>query len=285
MTPRYPRLVMPHSRLIDRARALRRRSTATERTVWRWLRNHSFFGFKFRRQHPIGNYIADFYCADLRLVIEVDGGMHDIPAKQAYDIDRSCELSKLGITVIRIRNDDVRRNAVAAGDAVMGAIVRLICERSGRGEREVLSELYGPSPSPLSPQAGRGDWRGWSVPLITMTSMLTTNRAAPGGAMRRAAHVRPRRTESAQGLARLRGPLHLLRSTARATRAARARGSARSREAAGRVGLSHALGGTTPALHVQPRGGRRGMWEKMPLLLQPRPDDASDDQWNRIQKH
>ena len=137
---------MPHSRLTPRARVLRKNSTPAERTVWRWLRNHTFFGFKFRRQHPIANYIVDFYCVELKLAIEVDGGVHDVPSRQAYDIDRSCELSKLGITVIRVRNEHVRNDPVAAGDAVMGAIVRVIGERSGRSEGDVLRELYDPSP-------------------------------------------------------------------------------------------------------------------------------------------
>jgi very-short-patch-repair endonuclease len=131
--------------LRDRAKALRRNATSEERTVWRWLRDRRLCGLKFRRQHAILNYIADFYCAELKLVIEIDGSGHEQVGQDLYDIRRSCDLSTRGVTVIRITNDTVRKRPNDAGDAVIAAIERL------RSENQ-------PSPGlrPPSPASGRG---------------------------------------------------------------------------------------------------------------------------------
>ena len=60
-----------------RARSLRRNMTETEKRVWKILRSHGMNGYKFRRQVPIGRYIADFVCHEARLIVEIDGGQHD----------------------------------------------------------------------------------------------------------------------------------------------------------------------------------------------------------------
>jgi len=64
----------------QRARNLRRKDTLPERIVWRWLRDRRFGGWKFRRQYPIGPFIADVYCDPLRLIIEIDGAGHQFKA-------------------------------------------------------------------------------------------------------------------------------------------------------------------------------------------------------------
>jgi very-short-patch-repair endonuclease len=120
--------------------------TPAERTVWNWMRNRAFLGLKFRRQHPVANYILDFYCAEMKLSVEVDGGVHSTFANAIYDDERSCELSKLGITVVRLRNEDIVDQPRACWDFVVGAVVRIICEATGRTERDVLRDLHGPSP-------------------------------------------------------------------------------------------------------------------------------------------
>jgi very-short-patch-repair endonuclease len=118
------------------------------------------FGLKFRRQHPVGNYILDFYCAELKLCIEVDGGVHELFATAMHDVERSGELSKLGIHVVRVRNEDVFRQPTATWDFLVGAVVRVLCERTGRSEMEVLRELHTQG-SPLSPpQWGEGEGEG-----------------------------------------------------------------------------------------------------------------------------
>ena len=124
------------------ARALRQRSTSAERIVWHWLRNRAMFGLKFRRQHPVGPYVLDFYCTELKLCIEVDGGVHELFAQGMHDMERSCELSKLGIHVARMWNEEVFQQPLAAWQFILAEVVKVLCERSGREEMEVLRELY-----------------------------------------------------------------------------------------------------------------------------------------------
>jgi very-short-patch-repair endonuclease len=83
----------------QRARELRKSSTPTEQKLWQALRNCNLGVYKFRRQHPIGPYIADFFCAEVRLVVEVDGGGH--LDQIAYDQDRADWLEGQGYHVIR----------------------------------------------------------------------------------------------------------------------------------------------------------------------------------------
>lgn len=109
---------------VARARDLRKSMTSAEQTVWHWLRNR-YGGFKFRRQHPMAGYILDFYCAELRLCIEVDGGVHNEWPQAIYDTERSGELSKLGVTVLRLRNEDVRGQPDACWDAIVRMIERM----------------------------------------------------------------------------------------------------------------------------------------------------------------
>ena len=89
---------------------LRRDMTPAEKELWWKLRNSNLFGAKFRRQHPIACFIADFYCHELKLVIEVDGGIHNNPENHEYDIGRTAELEKYGIAVIRFTNEQVLFN-------------------------------------------------------------------------------------------------------------------------------------------------------------------------------
>ena len=97
-------------RSIDRRRALRQRSADAEALLWKHLRDRRFEGFKFRRQHPCGPYILDFYCAQSRLAIELDGGQHYELSAQAYDARRTALLNREGITVVRFPTDLVFRD-------------------------------------------------------------------------------------------------------------------------------------------------------------------------------
>jgi very-short-patch-repair endonuclease len=90
-----------------RRRALRQKATAAEAFLWRRLRARALLGFKFRRQHPLGGYILDLFCARRRLAIELDGGQHFEAAKMAYDQRRTEYLRSRGITVLRFTNDQV----------------------------------------------------------------------------------------------------------------------------------------------------------------------------------
>ena len=71
------------------------------------IRNRRLHGLKFRRQHPLHYYIADFYCHEKRLIIEVDGGIHHEANIKEHDENRTAELDRLGITVIRFTNDQI----------------------------------------------------------------------------------------------------------------------------------------------------------------------------------
>jgi very-short-patch-repair endonuclease len=97
-------------KLFEYARDLRRNDTSAEDLLWRNLRNKKLNGLKFRRQHPLDKFIADFYCHEKKLVIEVDGSVHDSQEAKEYDEGRTYELKELGITIIRFRNEEVLEN-------------------------------------------------------------------------------------------------------------------------------------------------------------------------------
>jgi very-short-patch-repair endonuclease len=126
-----------------RARALRRPLSPPEARLWAQVRAHRLQGFKFRRQHPIGPYIVDFYCPAARLAVEIDGATHDHPARAAHDRRRTTWLAAQGVRVIRIAAVDVRDEL----DAVLRFIVSVVKERVG----EVTPPpRFARSPSPPS---------------------------------------------------------------------------------------------------------------------------------------
>ena len=94
---------------VSRARQLRRKQTWAEKALWRLLRDRRFSGYKFRRQHPLGDYYLDFYCAEARLVLETDGFGHGHPNQQKHDAQRDEFLRSHGILVKRIWNWQLRR--------------------------------------------------------------------------------------------------------------------------------------------------------------------------------
>ena len=98
------------------ARSFRRRQTAAEAVLWQHLRSGRLNGLHFRRQQPIGPYIVDFFCADSKLVVEVDGPIHASQAE--YDQDRDAYLTAHGLRVLRFANDDI----VHALDYVLSVI-------------------------------------------------------------------------------------------------------------------------------------------------------------------
>src|SRR3989441_5779171 len=91
------------------ARQLRRAASPAERYAWSLLRNRGILGLKFRRQHVLHGFIVDFYCASERIVIEVDGNVHDPERRQVYDRARDEFLEAAGNRVIRVSNKDVSR--------------------------------------------------------------------------------------------------------------------------------------------------------------------------------
>lgn len=94
-------------RIFKNAKELRRNQTPAEELLWKILRSHKLDGLKFRRQHPVSYFIADFYCHELKLIIELDGDIHELEEGKAYDIKREGKLRALGLTVIRFKNEQV----------------------------------------------------------------------------------------------------------------------------------------------------------------------------------
>lgn len=96
------------SAIKQRAKDLRHAPTPAENILWQHLRGRKLCGCKFRRQHPLGRFILDFYCIEQRLVIEVDGPIHDHQVE--YDLERTHILEALGCRVLRFKNEDVELN-------------------------------------------------------------------------------------------------------------------------------------------------------------------------------
>jgi very-short-patch-repair endonuclease len=84
--------------------------TASETIMWNELRRKKIKGLRFRRQHPIKNFIVDFYCHEKRLVIEIDGGIHNHIEIRERDEGRTMELEILGLKVVRFTNEEVQNN-------------------------------------------------------------------------------------------------------------------------------------------------------------------------------
>lgn len=91
----------------EHARELRQRTTEAEEKLWTLLRNRKLKGKKFRRQHAIAGYIADFYCHESKLVIELDGNFHTAREAKEYDNMRTTKLKEMGITVLRFWNEEL----------------------------------------------------------------------------------------------------------------------------------------------------------------------------------
>jgi len=112
----------------ERAKQLRRSSTASEQRLWSWLRNRTFDGFKFRRQVPIGRYVVDFYCAALKLAIEVDGRQHEAVWMADYDGKRTDDLRALGIEIVRLTNEQLARDSMMVEEILASAIAERVAE-------------------------------------------------------------------------------------------------------------------------------------------------------------
>src|SRR5687768_4768289 len=113
-----------HSRrLLGFAREMRHEQTDAERRMWMLLRDRKLSGFKFRRQHPIANYIVDFFCIRAKLVVELDGGQHSDPTALEYDSRRTAALNELGIRVLRFWDHDMLRDCDSVLETIYNALV------------------------------------------------------------------------------------------------------------------------------------------------------------------
>ena len=107
-------------RLINLARALRRRQTDAEGVLWGLVRSRRM-NVKFRRQHPMEPYVLDFYCHELRLAVEVDGSGHTAPAGRVTDERRTAALAVRGVQVLRFSNLELLQETRAVAEALWRA--------------------------------------------------------------------------------------------------------------------------------------------------------------------
>ena len=107
----------------QKAKQLRVNSTDAEYRLWRQIRNRQLEGWKFRRQLPFDNYIADFVCAELKLIIEIDGGQH--AEARLYDEERTEHLQSKGYQVVRFWNNEVLGNT----EGVLERIAEILAQR------------------------------------------------------------------------------------------------------------------------------------------------------------
>ena len=122
--------------LTDLAKQLRRNQTEVEKRLWYRLRARQIGGYKFRRQHQIGNFIADFVCPERMLIVEIDGGQHSEQVQR--DSARTTALFSMGYRVLRFWNNEVVENIEAVLE-----VIRLALES--------------PSPLPSPRRRGEGD--------------------------------------------------------------------------------------------------------------------------------
>jgi len=101
------------------ARAMRREPTEAEDRLWQELRGRRLDKIKFRRQVPVGKYVADFLCAESRLIVEIDGSQH---AESLHDQQRDADLKARGFRVLRFWNDDVMKDLNAVCDTIIAYV-------------------------------------------------------------------------------------------------------------------------------------------------------------------
>lgn len=141
--------------LLEAARRLRREMTDAEQLLWQCLRRKQLDGFRFRKQHPLQQFVLDFYCPEARLAVELDGGQHNTPAGTAADSERTAILEQHGIEVIRFWNNEVFTNL----EGVLQTIYEALLKRVSR-------QMPPPQPSPAggesnadpSPRWGEVGW-------------------------------------------------------------------------------------------------------------------------------
>lgn len=95
--------------IFENAKRLRNNVTEAENLLWQVISNKQL-GVKFRRQHPISCFIADFYCHEVKLIIELDGSIHDLPEVSNNDIERQRIIEQFGIKIIRFKNTELYNN-------------------------------------------------------------------------------------------------------------------------------------------------------------------------------
>jgi very-short-patch-repair endonuclease len=120
--------------MFGNARSLRKEKTEAEDKLWQALRNKQIENCKFRRQHPIGNFIADFYCHEVKLIVEIDGGYHNEAEQKEYDAARTQAINEFGVRVIRFSNEEILNNLPEVLKKISSSLAPLSFRRGGGGE-------------------------------------------------------------------------------------------------------------------------------------------------------
>jgi predicted helicase/very-short-patch-repair endonuclease len=147
--------------LLQKAKELRQKQTPAEQMLWQCLRANQLHGAKFRRQHNIGQYIVDFYCHAAKLVIELDGGIHEL--QKDRDSDRDTYLKSNGLQVLRLQNEEITQNLPQVLQTITNQLSLFL--PSPAGERaETPTSILSPSPA--------GEGLGVRAETITMEEMM-----------------------------------------------------------------------------------------------------------------
>ncbi|MCA3191348.1 MULTISPECIES: endonuclease domain-containing protein [unclassified Cupriavidus] len=139
----------------DFARALRASQTPAEQRLWYFLRDRRLLNLKFKRQHPLGPYVADFLCMEYKLIVEADGGQHGTFG----DVDRDIWLREHGYTVLRFWNNQIHKEIEGVLEAIRQAVLAL-------GFADSNSNTAGSLPSPASGRGAGGEGRPIESPKI-----------------------------------------------------------------------------------------------------------------------
>ena len=126
---------------IRQARSFRKKATDAEKRLWSHLRNRKLADLKFRRQHTLGDRTVDFFCADAKLAIELNGSGHLSESRQSSDLDREIELYEKGIRILRFPNSEILENL----DGVLNLILYAI-----EPEKSLWADSVTVKPSPQS---------------------------------------------------------------------------------------------------------------------------------------
>lgn len=129
----------------DLRRQLRRDATSCELLLWHYIKGRQIEGLKFRRQHGYGPYVMDFFCTELRWCVEVDGKIHDTPENRQKDADRTSYLNQQGITVTRMKNEELENGVQGVVERLHETAMQLAADKHiqlplGRGGTRIKKE-------------------------------------------------------------------------------------------------------------------------------------------------
>ncbi|MCS6305274.1 MAG: N-6 DNA methylase [Nitrospira sp.] len=183
---KHPKTLMPPE-LLRLARNLRHNGTNAEQLIWQCLRDRQIAGAKFRRQHPLDPYVLDFYCHELKLAVELDGGRHNEPTGCAHDARRDEFLAAQGIRTLRFWNNQVLAETEAVLEAVYQAVTEMQTEKPSPSPLPAGEGGAGSGPLPLGEGKGEGRYADFASAVTDRRAIAQLVKTDPGVAK---AHAR-----------------------------------------------------------------------------------------------